>query len=623
MKQAKQKKINTVPLRTSAPAISVTTEDVVQQKLNFIWPAIIALIGFLLYANTLKHGYVLDDAVAITNNQLVQKGFAGIGELMTVDFWHFSNLALGYYRPLSLITFAIEHQFFGNSPHISHLINVLLYAASGFMLCLLLQELFSKYKIIIPVIICALFIVHPVHTEVVANLKSRDEILSFLGIVSAMFIMLRFDGSTKRYHLITAMVVYYLAFLSKETAITMLVLLPACFYFFRQKSVLDCIIKTAPFVLIMMLFYFQKNQILGSVSQESFYELNNYPYLEAEFPSSMVILLYAIKLLIFPHPLKYDYSYNVIPAAAFSDPLALLGLAVFGLLLFLAVKGVMKRTLWGFSLVVFFATFLPSLAFIWVRGGIFAERFLYAASLGFSIALVYAIAKLLKADIIRSASSTPSDSPEAAADYSLKPVPLVVASCLIVAAFSFKTIDRNPAWKDNITLFSTDIVHSYNSTQNNRHYGHDMLELAIKETDSVKRLQKAEHAMIYLKRAVEINPRFGEVWGDLGRVYTDIKFKPDSAIYFYKRCVQATPGAFRTYSNLGLVYMRVQKYKLASFCFNRALEIKPDFMPARQQTETLKKATGLDVHIYPTEEDDSPMAPQPSDLKMPVYQPKK
>jgi tetratricopeptide (TPR) repeat protein len=126
--------------------------------------------------------------------------------------------------------------------------------------------------------------------------------------------------------------------------------------------------------------------------------------------------------------------------------------------------------------------------------------------------------------------------------------------------------------------------------------------------------------MVYLKRAVEINPRFGEVWGDLGQVYSEIKFMPDSAIYFYKRCVKATPGAAGSYTNLGVVYFRIRKYKLASFCFNRAVEINPNLADPRRYSEELKKATGLDIHIYPTEEDSDPTGQQTPDLRVPVYQ---
>ena len=51
---------------------------------------------------------------------------------------------------LTVITFAIEHQFFGNNSHVSHVVNVLFYSAGSFMLGLLLQQIFSKQHRAIP-----------------------------------------------------------------------------------------------------------------------------------------------------------------------------------------------------------------------------------------------------------------------------------------------------------------------------------------------------------------------------------------------------------------------------------------------------------------------------------------
>ena len=600
--------------KKNAPVKKVTEKIKIEKyTLDFRFPALIAIVAFALYFNTLHHEYVLDDSVAITNNQFVQKGFAGISSILKVDLWHFSNLTLGYYRPLSLITFAIEQELFGKAPHISHFINILLYALTGFILCLWLMELFSGYERIFPFLVCLLFIAHPVHSEVVANLKSRDEMLSFLGIVSVLFLSLRFDGEKSKIYLIISILIFYLAMLSKETAITGLFLLPASFYFFRQKSIWESIKKTIPFIIVALIFFIQKNMIIGKVPPGMFVELNNYPYAQAKFTSSMIIFLHCLKLLFIPHPLMYDYSYNQIPAGSMTNPLTFIGLLIFVSFLFIAIRGIIRKEIWGFALVIFLTTFLPALAFVWLRGGIMAERFLYAPSLGFSIAFVFLFAKMLKLDFkkLRSKSS-PTEIGKKDQNLQMnlavktlpknKLIPLIVILGLTFTAYAFKTVDRNKAWKDNLTLYSTDIVNAINSTQNNRHLGNELLNKAIFEKDSIKRFTGAQKAFIYLNRAVTINPRFGEAWGDLGRYYTEIKFIPDSAIFYYHACLQATPGAAITYSNLGVVYQNIGKYALASFYYNRAFEINPNFFEAQKHAALLQQA-GIDVHQYPGGED--------------------
>ena len=109
----------------------VAFKDLIKQEkfpINHLVGIILGLIAFLLYSNTTNFTYVLDDSAAIVENQFVKKGIAGIPDLLKSDFWHFSNLKLGYYRPLSLVTFAIEQQFFNGNPHISHFVNVAIYA---------------------------------------------------------------------------------------------------------------------------------------------------------------------------------------------------------------------------------------------------------------------------------------------------------------------------------------------------------------------------------------------------------------------------------------------------------------------------------------------------------------
>lgn len=84
-----------------------------------------------LYLNTLQHGYVLDDAAAITGNQYVTKGISGIPEILATSYWHgFSGYDDSAYRPLSLVMFALEWELFPGQPWVHHLLNILVYAAS-------------------------------------------------------------------------------------------------------------------------------------------------------------------------------------------------------------------------------------------------------------------------------------------------------------------------------------------------------------------------------------------------------------------------------------------------------------------------------------------------------------
>ena len=113
-------------------------------------------------------------------------------------------------------------------------------------------------------------------------------------------------------------------------------------------------------------------------------------------------------------------------------------------------------------------------------------------------------------------------------------------------------------------------------------------------------------------------PCTGFAYGEMGRAWHDIRFNADSAIKYYKSSIIITPGAFNSYSNLGLVYLRIGKLKLASYYFNKAFQINPNFTIARQRAEDIKRATGLDVFVYPLDEADGPQIGVGDGIGMPA-----
>ena len=88
---------------------------------------LLVILSFVLYGNTLSNKYSLDDRIIVTENPYVPKGFAGIYDIFDNFYVQTKDLAFDR-RPVAVSTFAIEYQFFGANPHISHLINILLYA---------------------------------------------------------------------------------------------------------------------------------------------------------------------------------------------------------------------------------------------------------------------------------------------------------------------------------------------------------------------------------------------------------------------------------------------------------------------------------------------------------------
>ena len=154
---------------------------------------LIMLLAFILYANTLGHDYTQDDAIVIYDNMFTQQGVQGIPGILQYDtFYGFFKtegksklVSGGRYRPFTLIMFAIEWQIFERNPMIGHLVNIILYGLLGICIYFFLIRLFkSPPKDIEPALLALitalLYIAHPIHTEAVANIKGRDEIMSML-----------------------------------------------------------------------------------------------------------------------------------------------------------------------------------------------------------------------------------------------------------------------------------------------------------------------------------------------------------------------------------------------------------------------------------------------------------
>ena len=394
------------------------------------------VFAFILYGNTLKHDFTLDDLPQIVNHKYVQQGWAGISKLATQDYWAASGISLGYYRPLSHISFAVENALHGNNPTIMHLVNILLYGLTGMVVFLLLSNLFRKMPLFV-LLATLIFMAHPVHTEVVANIKSRDEILSFLNGTLALLLVFDYSKSKNWISLALAVIFFFLSLLSKETAMTTLAIIPFMLFFFTPKKGGYIARITLLFVTVSVGFLLLKHAMLGTLSGNPPVDINNYPYrdISLRIPTTLYIFGFYLWRLIFPFRLLYDYSYNQIPQVSWANPLVWVSLFIVAILIALAIKNLKRKNIISFSIIYFGISMTPGIAFVLLRGGIMAERFLYAPVLGISIIVTYLIFKLL-----------PREKTTGRLVYDFKPrlSKLFIASFAIILTFySIRTIARN------------------------------------------------------------------------------------------------------------------------------------------------------------------------------------
>ncbi|MBS1613908.1 MAG: glycosyltransferase family 39 protein [Bacteroidetes bacterium] len=234
------------------------TESVPFYKRHWI-PLIIFAFAFLLYSNTIGNDYNLDDELVTRNHKITSKGISAIPEIFTAPYYS-DDMGYSYdYRPIVHLSFAIEHQFFGESPHVSHFFNTLLFA----LLCVLLYRLL-KALLPIPDIITTtavlLFAAHPIHTEVVASIKNRDELLMFLFSALSLWVLVKYFDTNPVAALLFSIISFIVALLSKSTAIPFAFLIPVTYIFFRSLPFTKYLLYTC--LVSLSAAYFMNNTSL-------------------------------------------------------------------------------------------------------------------------------------------------------------------------------------------------------------------------------------------------------------------------------------------------------------------------------------------------------------------------
>jgi tetratricopeptide (TPR) repeat protein len=503
------------------------------------WQWIIVGLIVLIYGSTASFEYAVDDLTVITENRFTQLGAKGIGQILTTDSFagHYPEGAVydyknRYYRPLSLISFALEKQFWGNRPGFSHIVNVLIYIG----LCCALFHLLLVIRLAAPLagITTLIFSAHPIHTEAVANIKGRDELLSFaLGLLSLYFLatylgvsvkekqpMLSASpgGERKPWRLMAFGVSFLLALLSKEQSFTFLLIFPCTALFFCEKQKARLLKLGFVLGLVLAVYGIWRVSFLGlppSLRTDSL--LNDY-YLQATFAEKIAtqtkVLGFYCRLLIMPYPLSWDYSWNAIPYSTFSDPQfaisLFLYLTLFGLGVWRYWQGKSETNrqnahsfyLVSWSILFYFASLSIISNFFINIGGYVGERFLFQASLGFLLLLSLLFSRFF--------STLGSRLPQFA---------LNIGVTAFIALLALGSMFRVQNWKNNVTLFLCDVAAVPASAKANAAAGGALITLANQAVNKQDKMERLRQAQTYLQKAIEVYPTYVYPILDLSRVH--------------------------------------------------------------------------------------------------------
>ncbi|MCC6384300.1 MAG: tetratricopeptide repeat protein [Bacteroidia bacterium] len=567
------------------------------------------LLAALLYANTLSHDFTVDDGTVMENNTIVKKGISAVPEIFSTryraGFWDRKE---NMYRPLSLVMFAAEWQITGGKPWLGHLVNVLMYVSICVLLVHLFRKLLRKHHPLIPFLAALLFTVHPLHTEVVANIKSRDEILCLLFSVFGMLSALKYAETKKILMMILSALFIFIALLSKENAIAMVAVIPLMIWFFSDTGFKQLGLSVAILLVLSGVYFLIRSAVLSGLGNQAELQLINNSMLGAEGFARFMMACYLIGkyllMLVVPYPLSFDYSYNQISTEVAGSPLAWLSLLVSLVLVGYAVAGVRKKNPLSFAIFFFFGTLALVSNIFFLIEATFAERFLFMPSVGFAFAAAILLSKVMKGN------------PSVKQFFSLKSnTAWAVLTLVVLVLFSFKTISRNSDWKNNLALLEADVKTCPKSARIRYAYGSAILfERAIPEKNENKKNQLLDEAIAQLTKGVSILNTYADAYYHLGLAYkargnypnaihafesakrsktwTNADFyiasglsyggasRYSEAIADFKKALEYNPQSYEAYNNAGMYFNEASMTDSALVYLNKSVSLQPDFASA-------------------------------------------
>jgi tetratricopeptide (TPR) repeat protein len=508
----------------------------------FIFALVLAAVTIFAYRPAWNGGFLWDDDVYITNNELLTAP-DGLRRI-----W-FSLDSPSQYFPLVYTTFRIEHGFWGLNSTGYHWVNLVLHVANALLVWLVLARL----KVPGAWLAGAIFALHPVQVESVAWITERKNVLMGFFFLLTLIAWIAFiDDRTKRRWLFygLALILYLLALSAKTTACT----LPAALFlilWLRKKPIgWKRIFQIIPFLVLglamgaLAMWWERYHQ---GTSHAVFTFLNP---IERVLVASRAVWFYLSKL-VWPSKLTFIYSrWDISPVHILNYVWLLAGLILCMAIYFLRRYG-------GRSVEVaaafFIATLSPVLGFIMLytfRYTFVADHYQYLACIG-PIAL--ASAGLINlADTFKNSRT------------------FILSLALCVVAFLGTLTWRQAAMYGDIeTLWRTTLARNPGCWMAHNNFGIALFERG-----------RLDEAIAHYRTTLQMQPNFWDADYNLGTALLG-KGQVEEAIFYCNKAVAMQPSD--PDSQVAFANALLQKGRIddAIVHYQKAVAIRPDYFLAR------------------------------------------
>lgn len=394
------------------------------------WPVLVTLLAAAVYANAVGNGFALDDVPLVRDNPTL-RSVGDLPRLLVSPYWPDSGRVSGLYRPVTTASLALNRALTGDGAAGFHVVNVGLHALVTCLVWVWARRAGVHYGTAL--LAAALFAVHPVHTEAVANIAGRAELLAALFVLAAWLAHLR--GWT-----VAAAAGVLLAALSKEHAIVAPAAFLALDFVRRERFAIG---RYAAYAVAVGGALAARFAVLGGPgSAGDVYFLDNPAAFAGTAERIGTALWVAVRygaLLVYPARLSSDYSFDAIPlVTSLADPRPWIGAAVIAAACLAMWFGWRRRSVLLVAIAVVAAFLLPVSNLLFPIGTLMAERLLYLPSIGLCLYVGHLGA--------------------ASAARPRRGKVVVAIAIVVVGAGAVRTWTRTPAWRDNATLARADVV---------------------------------------------------------------------------------------------------------------------------------------------------------------------
>lgn len=501
-------------------------------------PVILFLLCAAVYGGTIGNGFHWEDEVHVEKNVHIRT-LKNLKVFFNPGYINVYESGLGQrYRPVRTVSLALDYLFWGMDPRGYHLSNLLLH----FGVCLALWLLFraAGLQAAGAFFAAALFAVHPIHTESIAYIKNRSDIICAFFFFGSLYLFASFLKSGGKWRYAASAVFAVLAFLSKEMALALPPAAAGLYFLLRpglkgRAEALRAGAALAPYFVTMCAYWLFKKLVMGGTS--------------AAFPGSVWTQLWTIvrtlggylKLLFFPLKLSLDHDFPL-----YGPPDAVSALLLAAAVLYAAwvlKKRRYPEAFWAGMLLLMLA---PVSNLVFIQGRSFAEQRAYLPSAAFCALFgLWFSAALRKERPWRLAA--------------------MAAAALMVALLSARGLARNADWKDDVTLWRKTTVTDPSARS--------FYNLSV----TLYRRKDYSGAIGAAQKSIELDPRVPDGHNTLGSIYFKMGLLDQSRKAFEKSLSLSDDKDFTTLSNLASVYGSMGRHDEAVRLYLRAVSLAPWF----------------------------------------------